>query len=300
MLRTTKLFTFLFLASCATAATVDAQSSVVAPVASPAIAPIVTPAGANDCGCTTGCSTSMGDCGRSGAMFGRRQACGDCGDCGAAGCSGGCVTGQLGRGGGSLMDRVKDFVFPSDGCGGRYRSFFGGWSDMQDYNGNVAGAGPLSGTFNDGFLLGTARGRYLNENLRLEWESNWRNNSGDDWTSGMGVGPLDGQFNMFSTMINTVREFGNGRIRPYAGAGIGLGIQDGDFSANGNVFRLDDWAFAYQGILGMNLKQSDRNDFYFEYRYYGNGTTRLEQNGVEIDDFTFNSENIVFGIRIKR
>jgi opacity protein-like surface antigen len=219
--------------------------------------------------------------------------CADCGggECGPAGCAGGYADS------GSLMDRLKDYILPSDGCGGRYRSVFGGWSDADDFNGTA-----FSGSVNDGFLLGTARGRYLSENLRVEWENNWRNNSGDTFsTPAAGTNPLGGQFNMFSTMFNTVKEFGCGRIQPYVGGGIGLGIQDGDFSDGaGTTIRLDDWRFAYQGIVGMNLKSTDRTDVYFEYRYYGNTESQIEINGVEVDSFIFNSENIVFGFRFKR
>ena len=304
MLRITKVFSFLCLASVVTVASVDAQTPVPAPVASPApaVAPVVGVAQAQNCG--GGCTTNLGDCGQSGALFNRRANNG-CGDCGSAGCGGGCGIGggRMGSGGsGALMDRVKNFILPSDGCGGRYRSIFGGWSDMQDYNGVDSFTGdPVGGTFNDGFILGTARGRYINEHLRVEWESNWRNNSGEDVVTDLGTGPLDGQFNMFSSLINTVREFGCGRVRPYIGGGIGLGIQDGEFFVDDDVIRLDDWTFAYQGIIGLNMLQSDRTDFYCEYRYYGNANTGIEFNGTEFDDqFGFQSENIVFGFRIKR
>ena len=287
MLRIAKMFSFLFLASVVTVASVDAQTPV-----------------ATDCGCAPaagGCTTNLGDCGRPGSLFGRRQVMNACNDCGTAECGGTCGTaacaGSFADSGG-LMDRLKDFVMPSDGCGGRYRSVFGGWNDLQDFDGNT-----VDMSFNDGFILGTARGRYLKENLRMEWESNWRNNSGENLvTAAAGTTPLGGQFNMFSTMINTVKEFGSGRIQPYIGAGIGLGIQDGDLvDINGNNYRLDDWRFAYQGIAGLNLVSSDRTDFYVEYRYYGNTEAQIEDNtGTEFDSFILNSENVVFGFRFKR
>ena len=128
-----------------------------------------------------------------------------------------------------------------------------------DYTGD-AGGGPISGTFRDGFILGTARGKYLNENTRVELETAWRNNSGENWDSPLGTGQLDGHFNSVSSLLNVVREFGNGRVKPYAGAGVGWTIQDGDFDALGNHYRLDDWRLAYQGILGLNFMQTNNTE----------------------------------------
>ena len=288
MFRITKTFSLLFLAAVFSVTVADAQSLSVASGCGCA----ATEAG--DCGCTS----CINDCGKAGALFRGGQACDDC-----TGCDG---YGGNDRG---IMDRIKEFILPSDPCS--YRSVFGGWSDMQDFNNtpglSLFGETAANGRFNDGFILGTARGRYVNENLRFELENNWRNNTGNDLTLFnlplFGVNQTidaGGQFNMFSTMVNAVREFGNGRVRPYAGVGIGFGIQDGDFDVGANNFRLDDWAFAYQAILGMNLKQTERYDLFFEYRYYGNTDTQIELNGTEVDDFGFQSENVVFGFRFKR
>ncbi len=198
------------------------------------------------------------------------------------------------------MDRLKGLLpMQGDDCGGRYVGVFGGWSDLGDYNGNVGG--PITGTFNDGFVLGVARGTYLNENTRFEIENSWRNNTGDQWDNFMGNSQFDGQFNTFSTMFNTVREFGTSRVKPYAGAGIGLTVQDGDFDVNGNHFRFDDWRFAYQAIVGLNVAQSDRTDLFCEYRYLGNTDSGIENSaGVRVDEFSYLSKSIVFGFRIKR
>ena len=291
MLRITKTFSFLFLASMMTVATVNAQS----------------PCATSNCGgcaqsdaCGGECTANLSDCGRSGALFKRGQqcgACGDCGggDCGAAACGGGNVGGS-----GQIMDRVKNWILPPKGCGDRYRSVFGGWSDLSDYTGDVV-AGPVGGTFKDGFILGTARGRYLNDNTRIELDTTWRNNSGENWDSPLGTGQLDGHFNSVSSLVNVVREFGNGRVKPYAGAGVGWTIQDGDFDAMGNHFRLDDWRLAYQGILGFNFMQANNTDLYCEYRYLGNTDAGIEDSfGNRFDEFAYLSESVVFGFRIKR
>lgn len=197
------------------------------------------------------------------------------------------------------MSRLKGLLpnLGGDHCNS-YISVFGGWSDLSDYSGNAPG--PITGTFNDGFVLGTARGWYLNDKTRFEIEKSWRNNTGENWDNVLGTSQFDGQFNSYSTMLNTVREFGNGRVKPYAGAGIGMTVQDGDFDVNGTHFRFDDWRFAYQGILGLNVVQSNSADLFCEYRYLGNTDSGIENSGVRFDEFAYLSESVVFGIRIKR
>ena len=244
--------------------------------------------------CDTNCLTNLGDCGRPGRLF-NRGGCG-CGDTACGGQCGGCDSGCMGGGVSGILDKVKSvFRVP---CGG-YRSFFGGWSDVHDYNGT--GAAPLNGTFNDGFVLGWARGRYLNPCTRLELEGSWRNNSGEFWNNGTVQNQFDGHFNNYHSMLNLVRELGNHRIKPYIGGGIGVARQDGEFTVMGNRYDFDEWAFAYQGLAGINFKQSEKVDVFCEYRYLGNSNTELEENGVPLpDEFQYLSESIVFGFRIRR
>jgi len=249
--------------------------------------------------------------------------CGDCGDCGNAGigccgkvggffnkcsgqgCSSGCCEseGRL-RG---MVSRVGDLVpgfgrKADDGCC-RYWNFFGGGYHLNDYSGDAGGAAPspITGTFNDGFVLGWARGRYINDKTRVEIEGSWRNNTGNLWTNNMGTVPFDGQLNLYSSTFNIVREvLSREKFGLYAGGGIGYSVQDGDFTVNGNHFRFDDWAFAYQGFVGLNMFQLRRGKFYVEYKYLGNTQTQLEMNGVDFDNFNYNSQNVVFGVRLTR
>ena len=304
MVRITK-FSFLLLASLLTVSSAEAQV-----VGSSAAC------GCQSQACDSGCSP-LSNCGRRGGFFNQSKSC----DCGVGECAvgskklnlgsrlgqtdcGGCQSGCNSCGAGSgIASRLKG-MFPtlggSDGCGCKYLSVFGGWSDLSDYSGVIA-ANPTSGTFNDGFVVGIARGRYLNANTRFEIENSWRNNSGENWNNFLGTSQFDGHFNAYSTMLNTVREFGNGRIRPYAGAGVGLTVQDGDFDVNGNHFRFDDWRLAYQGILGINVAQTGNADVYCEYRYLGNTDSGIEDTlGNRVDEFSYLSESVVFGIRIKR
>ncbi len=120
----------------------------------------------------------------------------------------------------------------------------------------------------------------------------------------MGTVPFDGQLNVYSTMFNVIRDvWSHGQFGLYAGAGIGVDRQDGDFLINSDParhIRFDDWAFAYQGFVGLNMFQLRRGIFFTEYRYHGASQTQLELNGVDFDNFNYNSQNVIFGIRLTR
>ena len=156
---------------------------------------------------------------------------------------------------------------------------------------------PVTGSFNDGFVLGVARGRQLNNCTRIEREWTWRNNTGDVWTDPTGAASnIDGQFNNFSSMVNIVRDIRN----CYIGGGIGVSRQDADFIANGTQFNIEDWAFAYQGFAGINLIKHCNREMFVEYRYFANTETDLDANNVFFDNFNYEAHNVVFGFRFKR
>lgn len=224
------------------------------------------------------------------------SACG--GACGDANCGNGCRPGF-----GRLRGILPSVQLSSNGCCSdccTYRSVFGGWSELDDFASTVTAAPLVSGVFNDGFILGTARGRYLNNNNRIELEGSWRGNSGGAGIYNGAPALIDGHFNNFSTMVNVLHDFGNGQIKPYVGAGIGVSRQDGEFTVVGNNLDFDDWAFAYQAIGGVSVQSSQNMEYFTEYRFFGNSETEIELNGVVVGDFEYLSESIVFGIRFKR
>lgn len=238
------------------------------------------------------------DVGQPGAYFEQSADCG-CQDCGCQQSTCGC---ECGRGIGLL--RIARALRPFGDTSGydSYRSIFGGWSetegDLDTLNSQFV--------FNDGFVLGTAKGIYLNSNTRVEREASWRNNSAEN-LGGIGL-PLflDGRMNNFSTMVNVIREFRpNCRLKPYVGLGAGASRQDGEFNVNAVDLELDDWAFAYQGIAGLKFEKSSRVSLFAEYRYFGNSETDLEAStaggtSFDISDFEYTAENVVFGLQFKR
>ncbi len=185
-----------------------------------------------------------------------------------------------------------------DGCSTccqpcRYTSLFGGWTVLEDLPdfltiGNNVG-------FNDGFVLGMARGRYLCSNVRVEIEGSWRNNTVET------AATTFGHINNYATMFNIYRDFGNGQLKPYVGGGIGFSLVKGDLTVLGTPYEIDDYAFAFQGIAGVSYQQSSRSDLFVEYRFYGNTPVDvLTLAGADVADFTYLSHNLVFGIRFNR
>lgn len=183
---------------------------------------------------------------------------------------------------------------PARNTEGRYRSFFGGWNLLEDQVGDVS-----QSRFRDGFIAGYARGRHIKNNNRLELESTWQNTSGSLTPAGLG---FDGHYSSLTTMVNLLHDFNpNGALGFYAGGGIGLARQNADFISSGVELELDEYAFAYQGIAGVNYRVTDHgSDLYLEYRYSGNTDTDIEAADAFFDTFEFSAQNIVFGIRIKR
>ena len=151
----------------------------------------------------------------------------------------------------------------------------------------------LAFDFNDGFLLGMASGRYFCQNARIEIEGSWRNNTA--------MPPAAwGRVNNLATMLNVYRDFGNGNIKPYIGGGIGIALVKGEWSFGTAIYDVDDYAFAFQGIAGVSVEQSNNRDLFVEYRFYGNTPVDVTVNGNPAGEFTYLSHAMVFGIRFNR
>ena len=216
----------------------------------------------------------------------------------------GCRRGGCGRRNGKFRSIARALrPFGDSSCYESYRSVFGGWSELEDEGGSIV----LDGLeFNDGFVLGTAKGIYLNNNTRIERETTWRNNTVEGVNVVGQTLELEGRMNNFSNMVNVIREFRPDKpVRPYAGLGVGVSRQDGEFSINGVDLDADDWAFAYQGIVGLKFVKSRRVSLFAEYRYFGNTETNLQLSAAggprtDLSDFEYTSENIVFGFQFKR
>ncbi len=181
----------------------------------------------------------------------------------------------------------------------RYFNVYGGYGVLHDYTG-VQFPITQTGTFNGGFILGSAFGRQLNQNRRFEIDSAFRYNTGNTWT-GLGTAPFDGRIRNYSTMFNLIQDFGQGPIRPYIGGGIGVAYSDGVFDVSGTTFDITDAAFAYQGIAGISIPGRNGFEFYSEYRFYANTDVNLTNvPAATSTNFTYLTHDVVIGIRIPR
>ncbi len=185
--------------------------------------------------------------------------------------------------------------------GRKYINLFGGTNLIDQINGVTVTPEPFNMDFNEGFLLGASMGRYLNPCTRVEIEGVWRNNTVEDLVLNNVATPFVGRVNNYASMLNIYREFGRGAVRPYIGAGIGFSFVKGDFLINGAAAEVDDYEFAYQGIAGINFWQTDRREFFAEYRYFANTDSDLVDGGGVLisDDFDYKSHNFTFGVRFK-
>lgn len=281
---------FLFLAFAGTIQPADAQNAgnlSIVPIVQASALTKSAPAPKMPVFGDTGCAADVAQCGQAGGFFSDRS-------------------------NGPMASRIRD-MFPkidismarTCGCEGvcqcdkrRYRSFFIGGNQLDMF---VDSNNTVSGDYRDGFILGTARGQYVNENTRIELESTWRNNSGDFWTTNAAQTAFDGHMNNFSSMVNLVRDFGSSdRYNFYLGGGTGFSRSKGEMLVDGDQYNVRAWAFAYQAFIGLNFIKRQNADAYLEYRYFGNSNTNMKLNGVIFDTMHYEASNFTFGVRFKR
>ena len=134
------------------------------------------------------------------------------------------------------------------------------------YIGGEGGLNWLLNSSNHQFDTGYAVGGKVGYDFvgpRVELEALYRNNQGRAQTS---FGPVSGQINQISTMVNGLYDFLPGaKITPYVGAGIGLAFADQGIVG----CSMCSTQFAYQGIVGVgyNVDRHWRVDL--DARYYG-------------------------------
>lgn len=116
---------------------------------------------------------------------------------------------------------------------------------------------------------------------------------------GVSVGDLvaDGQgdvSNIF-VMANVFYDFDTGGpLKPYIGAGIGVGFVDVDYSPSAVAIIQDDaTAFAYQGVAGLAYEVSSSIDLTLAYRYRATTDVSVEASLFPADFDIENSASVV-------
>ena len=116
------------------------------------------------------------------------------------------------------------------------------------------------------------------------------------------VSAPDGDLDSWEAMLNVLYDFNEGgRLRPYVG--VGMGAADVDAKAHNlvnsttgtpvNGFSDSDTGFAYQGLIGLGYKLSDRTTLDVGYRHFG--AMGLEFEGPGEYDTTYTDNSIMVG-----
>jgi len=187
-------------------------------------------------------------------------------------------------------------------CSECYFSFFGGFTEVDDYD--FVGPATFEGSFKDGWTLGAAAGRQVSANLRAEFEYTYREARGDDWIVNGNPGAWTGEFSLHTLMVNGLYDLSSmklGPVTPYVGGGIGLGIFGSDMTTAVGTLDIDGPKFAYQGIIGGNVRLNKGADLFGEYRYLATSSVDIVNaagNAIGSEDPVFNS--FLLGIRLYR
>lgn len=265
-----------------------------------------------DCGCDSG-NCGCGGRGRlGGGLFGAvrnlipvKLSFNQQGDCGCDECTpGNCQT----FGGGLLPFKAR---LCSNHCC-RYVSVFGGYVDLEDYDGMAAASRLIE--FNGGWQFGIKRGRIFNNGVRLESEFSFRHNTNDVYSLGNFVGPdfvamstvdATGSVYHVSNMTNVLKDLDslatNG-VTPYVGFGLGGVYADGEIETALPTFDfISDYAFAYQLIVGLNRRVSNNVSAFAEYKYFGSSGVEVQDGtGAVVGEFDLQSNNLLFGLQFIR
>ena len=230
-------------------------------------------------GCDSGsCGVGVGGgCGVDGGFLG--NGCGVDG-----GMIGGCSSGSCGSGGCGLGGKVFGSCGNAGGeCCGTYFTIFAGYAELDDQPSTGINRNLLI-DFNPGYAVGGAIGRRLGRNLRMELEYTFRHQTPEVVQfNGNFPGNIDGLQTSHAGMMNFVYDlvFGNGRIVPYLGGGIGVASVDSRVSYGSGVATLngDDTGIAYQWMAGVSLRTRPNMEWFAEYRFFEIDDPKLNRFG---------------------
>lgn len=120
--------------------------------------------------------------------------------------------------------------------------------------------------YEPGYGIGGAAGYYVNDNIRVEGEIAYREADVDTLViNGSNISGNGLELKIFSGMANGYYNFTTGsNLSPYLGAGVGLAYHD----------EMEEFAFAYQAMAGIDYTVDDNNTLFAGYRYFA--TTDFE------------------------
>ena len=194
----------------------------------------------------------------------------------------GCASGNCGVGQGYFSNNDCE-------CGENYKytRLFAGYGDVDDVNQD----GVLLDS-DDGWGGGISFGRRMGP-IRLEKEFSYRHNSNDLFVDDVPF--ANGNLSTVASMTNLTYDFlKTEKSNVYVGAGLGVAYGDLHFVTDGGA-AIDDTAFAYQGIVGIDRAIRNGMRGFVEYRYLA---ADFEFGGPE--DFEYEAQNVFFGLEFRR
>ena len=212
-----------------------------------------------------------------------------------------------------------------DGCCdnlGNYVSVFGGLATLHQFEEEIVTPNVLPGDPDTEFrnfsgdtedAYGISVGQIVHQRARTELEFTYREFNLDqyrieEFTAGVlsssTTTPITGNVETSSLMGNFVFDLSPrcvGRANLYGGGGIGGMDINGTATDGANDYEIDDTAFAYQLIAGLNFAKSDRIDLFTEYRFTGSSVDVYDvTNAISLGNFDFETNTLVLGVRVRR
>ena len=200
-------------------------------------------------------------------------------------------------------------------CPKNYLSFFGGYSNIDDFQREIDNAGAFditSAQMLDGWGIGFGAGRQIHPLFRIETEFTYRDHVAGSWREETYTGGVltatntvdaTGSLDTYTWLNNFVIDFPPrqpGRPNLYTGGGIGIMFAEGNIATATNTYNVSDSSFAYQFLAGVNVPVRERVDFFTEYRFTGatNITVDDVTTPISLGGFDLESHNVFFGLRI--
>ncbi len=134
---------------------------------------------------------------------------------------------------------------------------------------------------------------------KVEGELSYRSNGIDKVNGASGKGTTSA----LAPMINGIYEFlPQSQWHPFVGAGIGAArLDDGTVKQNGtNVYKGNDWQFAYQGFAGVGFDVSKNVELKAQYRYFAtlDYNTKASSNNTNLNS-QYSDHALLFGVTYK-
>jgi outer membrane protein W len=164
-----------------------------------------------------------------------------------------------------------------------------------------AGTQNADASFDPGYTVSLAVGRWFNRNWRADLEWAYRSNDNDEVVLDDGRIADDGNFASSSLSVNAYYHFTDGReigrISPYLGAGLAwVNEIDIDLEGLGGEYEdLEDDGFGVQVMAGLSYRQSQRLRWDAEVRWLYFDEADLDNAGVKLESVDYNPLTVTLG-----